>query len=111
MSFTSFHLHRQLEAGVKALGYNKPTPIQRQAALDGFRDGSYQVLVATDIAARGEERHPPDGPLPAPVPLRKIIRSDRQAELLIVVPFLTTPPVQRPSGTLGQVRILAKPNQ
>jgi ATP-dependent RNA helicase RhlE len=26
---------------------------QRQAALDGFRDGSYQVLVATDIAARG----------------------------------------------------------
>lgn len=26
---------------------------RRQAALDGFRDGSYQVLVATDIAARG----------------------------------------------------------
>ncbi len=26
---------------------------KRQAALDGFRDGSYQVLVATDIAARG----------------------------------------------------------
>jgi ATP-dependent RNA helicase RhlE len=26
---------------------------QRQAALDGFRDGSYQILVATDIAARG----------------------------------------------------------
>ena len=26
---------------------------QRQAAIDGFRDGSYQVLVATDIAARG----------------------------------------------------------
>ena len=31
MSFTSFHLHPQLEAGVKALGYNTPTPIQRQA--------------------------------------------------------------------------------
>jgi hypothetical protein len=57
-----------------------------------------------------EERHPP-GPLPAPVPFRKIIRSDRQAELLIAVPFLTTPPAQRPSGTFGQVRILAKPNQ
>ncbi len=26
---------------------------QRQAALDGFRSGSYQILVATDIAARG----------------------------------------------------------
>lgn len=26
---------------------------KRHAALDGFRDGSYQVLVATDIAARG----------------------------------------------------------
>ena len=26
---------------------------KRQAALNGFRDGSYQVLVATDIAARG----------------------------------------------------------
>jgi ATP-dependent RNA helicase RhlE len=26
---------------------------RRQAALDGFRDGSYRILVATDIAARG----------------------------------------------------------
>ncbi|MFC2005122.1 DEAD/DEAH box helicase [Chloroflexota bacterium] len=26
---------------------------QRQAALDGFRDGSFKMLVATDIAARG----------------------------------------------------------
>ncbi len=26
---------------------------QRQAAIDGFRRGSYQILVATDIAARG----------------------------------------------------------
>ncbi|MEE8472463.1 MAG: DEAD/DEAH box helicase [Dehalococcoidia bacterium] len=26
---------------------------QRQAALDGFRDGTFKVLVATDIAARG----------------------------------------------------------
>jgi ATP-dependent RNA helicase RhlE len=26
---------------------------QRQAALDGFRSGTYQILVATDIAARG----------------------------------------------------------
>ena len=46
---------QQLEkAGYKAaslqgnLSQNK-----RQAALDGFRDGSYQILVATDIAARG----------------------------------------------------------
>jgi ATP-dependent RNA helicase RhlE len=26
---------------------------KRQAALDGFRDGTYKILVATDIAARG----------------------------------------------------------
>lgn len=26
---------------------------RRQAALDGFKDGTYQILVATDIAARG----------------------------------------------------------
>jgi superfamily II DNA/RNA helicase len=26
---------------------------RRQAALDGFRDGKYQIMVATDIAARG----------------------------------------------------------
>jgi len=26
---------------------------RRQSALDGFRDGTYQILVATDIAARG----------------------------------------------------------
>ena len=26
---------------------------QRQAALDGFRDGSFKILVATDVAARG----------------------------------------------------------
>jgi superfamily II DNA/RNA helicase len=26
---------------------------RRQAALEGFRNGSYQILVATDIAARG----------------------------------------------------------
>ena len=26
---------------------------KRQAALDGFRDGTFQILVATDIAARG----------------------------------------------------------
>jgi ATP-dependent RNA helicase RhlE len=37
---------------VAALHSNK-SQNQRQAALDGFRDGSVDVLVATDIAARG----------------------------------------------------------
>ena len=31
MSFTSFHLHPQIAAGVQALGYSVPTPIQRKA--------------------------------------------------------------------------------
>jgi ATP-dependent RNA helicase RhlE len=41
-------------AGFRAtsLQSNLPQP-RRQAALDGFRTGSYKILVATDIAARG----------------------------------------------------------
>ncbi|HWR59855.1 MAG TPA: DEAD/DEAH box helicase [Thermodesulfovibrionales bacterium] len=31
MSFNSFNLHPQISAGVRALGYNTPTPIQRKA--------------------------------------------------------------------------------
>ena len=31
MSFSSFKLHPQIAAGVKALGYETPTPIQLQA--------------------------------------------------------------------------------
>ena len=53
--------HRAKRLGVKLdkLGY-KVASLQgnlsqnrRQAALDGFRNGTYQILVATDIAARG----------------------------------------------------------
>jgi ATP-dependent RNA helicase RhlE len=46
---------QQLEkAGFKAASLQgNLSQNRRQAALDGFRDGSYQILVATDIAARG----------------------------------------------------------
>jgi ATP-dependent RNA helicase RhlE len=46
---------QQLEkAGYKAASLQgNLSQNRRQEALDGFRDGSYQVLVATDIAARG----------------------------------------------------------
>ena len=53
--------HRAKNLGKKlgAAGY-RSTSLQgnlsqtrRQAALDGFRDGKFQILVATDIAARG----------------------------------------------------------
>ncbi|MBT0664171.1 DEAD/DEAH box helicase [Geobacter pelophilus] len=53
--------HRAKRVGeqLEKAGY-KATSLQgnlsqnrRQAALDGFRDGTYQILVATDIAARG----------------------------------------------------------
>lgn len=58
--FTSTkHRAKKLGEKLSALGY-KASSIQgnlsqnrRQAALDGFRDGSFQILVATDIAARG----------------------------------------------------------
>jgi ATP-dependent RNA helicase RhlE len=46
---------QQLEkAGYKAASLQgNLSQNRRQAALDGFREGSYQILVATDIAARG----------------------------------------------------------
>ncbi len=46
---------QQLEkAGYKAASLQgNLSQNRRQAALDGFRNGSYQILVATDIAARG----------------------------------------------------------
>jgi ATP-dependent RNA helicase RhlE len=48
-------LHQQItRAGYKsaALHANR-SQNQRQIAIDGFRDGTFQILVATDIAARG----------------------------------------------------------
>jgi ATP-dependent RNA helicase RhlE len=53
--------HRAKSLGKKlaAAGYRSASlqgnlsQTRRQAALDGFRDGTYQILVATDIAARG----------------------------------------------------------
>jgi ATP-dependent RNA helicase RhlE len=45
---------RLKRAGVIAVPiHSGRTQNQRQAALDGFRSGKYQVMVATDIAARG----------------------------------------------------------
>jgi superfamily II DNA/RNA helicase len=42
------------DAGFKAISLQgNLSQNRRQAALDGFRDGTYQILVATDIAARG----------------------------------------------------------
>ncbi|MBN1764560.1 MAG: DEAD/DEAH box helicase [Sedimentisphaerales bacterium] len=48
-------IRRHLErAGVVAIAiHSGRTQSQRQRALDGFRRGKYQVMVATDIAARG----------------------------------------------------------
>ncbi|MBN1507279.1 MAG: DEAD/DEAH box helicase [Sedimentisphaerales bacterium] len=48
-------IHRKLErAGVNSVAiHSGRSQAQRQRALDGFRSGKYQVMVATDIAARG----------------------------------------------------------
>ena len=48
-------IHRKLEhAGITAVAlHSGRSQSQRQHALDGFKDGKYQVMVATDIAARG----------------------------------------------------------
>ena len=37
----------------RCLAARKPVAEQEASGLDGFRDGKYQILVATDIAARG----------------------------------------------------------
>jgi ATP-dependent RNA helicase RhlE len=53
------HRARSLEKKLVAAGYRSASlqgnlsQTRRQAALDGFRDGTFQILVATDIAARG----------------------------------------------------------
>ncbi|MFZ1978790.1 MAG: DEAD/DEAH box helicase, partial [Bacteroidota bacterium] len=46
--------HRLERSGVKSIAlHSDRTQAQRQRALAGFKQGQYQVLVATDIAARG----------------------------------------------------------
>ncbi|RJQ28640.1 DEAD/DEAH box helicase [Candidatus Parcubacteria bacterium] len=50
---------RKIAAGVRSLGHasaeihSNRSLSQRREALDGFRNGKYRILVATDIAARG----------------------------------------------------------
>jgi len=48
-------IHRKLErAGVESIAmHSGRTQGQRERAMDGFKRGKYQVMVATDIAARG----------------------------------------------------------
>jgi ATP-dependent RNA helicase RhlE len=48
-------IHRKLsQAGIVSMTlHSGRSQSQRQRALDGFKSGKYQVLVATDIAARG----------------------------------------------------------
>jgi ATP-dependent RNA helicase RhlE len=53
------HRAKRLGKKLSAAGYRSASlqgnlsQARRQAALDGFRDGKFQILVATDIAARG----------------------------------------------------------
>ena len=48
-------LARQLDSsGYKVISlHGNLTQPKRQQALDGFRDGRYEIMIATDIAARG----------------------------------------------------------
>ena len=55
---TRYRAHRLAQqigrAGIKVTSlHSDRTQGQRQSALNGFKDGMYQIMVATDIAARG----------------------------------------------------------
>jgi ATP-dependent RNA helicase RhlE len=52
-------INRKLErAGIVSIAlHSGRSQSQRERALDGFKHGKYQVLVATDIAARGIDVH------------------------------------------------------
>ena len=46
--------HRLERRGIKSVAiHSNRTQAQRQRALDGFKQGQFRVLVATDVAARG----------------------------------------------------------
>jgi ATP-dependent RNA helicase RhlE len=46
--------HRLERAGIRSVAiHSNRSQSQRQRALDGFKAGKFQVMVATDIAARG----------------------------------------------------------
>jgi ATP-dependent RNA helicase RhlE len=47
MSFISFNLHPRITAGVKALGYNTPTPVQQQAIPPVLRGHDVMALAQT----------------------------------------------------------------
>ena len=53
------HGAKRIAAGIRSLGYSSAelhsnrSLGQRKEALEGFRNGKYRILVATDIAARG----------------------------------------------------------
>ncbi|PIV44423.1 MAG: hypothetical protein COY75_00110 [Nitrospirae bacterium CG_4_10_14_0_8_um_filter_41_23] len=60
MEFHTFELHPQITAGVKALGYRTPTPIQCR------REQKSPAQVSAHVAAAPKQRaHQPSSALPA----------------------------------------------
>ena len=53
MTFSALGLSEELVRAVTERGYTEPTPVQAQAIHAVLSGGDLQVLVATDIAARG----------------------------------------------------------
>lgn len=78
MSFKQFNLHSQIEAGIQALGYSKPTPIQLQSIP--------VILKGRDIMGLAQTGTGKTAAFALPILQRLINESRKKARVLIVAP-------------------------
>jgi len=78
MSFTQFNLHPQIEAGIQALGYTTPTPIQLQSIP--------AILQGRDVMGLAQTGTGKTAAFALPILQRLMSGSRRRARALIVAP-------------------------
>ncbi len=78
MSFTTFNFHSRIAAGVQALGYMEPTPIQRQAIPP--------ILQGRDVMGLAQTGTGKTAAFALPILQRLIQRPSRHVRALIIAP-------------------------